>query len=157
MKASGIIHLLRPCFANAGKRVVKSPKLYFMDTGLVCHLLGWTSPRVARDGAMSGALFETYVVSEILKSYFNDGRDASNVFFYRDERKREVDLVIKDGFTLHPVEIKRSASPSVGDVKAFSVLEGIAGTQVGAGVVICQTDRAYSLKDGVRVVPLTSI
>lgn len=157
LKSSGIIHLLRPYAANASKRVIKSPKLYFMDTGLVCHLLGWTSPRVVRDGAMAGALFETFVVSEVLKSYFNDGRTADNVFFYRDERKREIDLVIKDGATLHPVEIKRSASPKLNDVKAFSVLDGIVGTEVGVGTVLCQTDTAYSLSETIRAMPLTSI
>ncbi|MBQ7626577.1 MAG: DUF4143 domain-containing protein, partial [Rhodocyclaceae bacterium] len=157
LKASGMVHLLRPYAANAGKRAIKSPKLYFMDTGLVCHLLGWTSPRVARDGAMSGALFETFVVAEILKSYFNDGRNANNVFFYRDERKREIDLVIRDGMTLHPVEIKKSASPQAADVRTFSVLEGMENTQVGAGAVICQTERAYSLRENVRAVPLTEI
>ena len=157
LKASGMVHLLRPYAANAGKRAIKSPKLYFMDTGLVCYLLGWTSPRVARDGAMSGALFETFVVAEILKSYFNDGRNANNVFFYRDERKREIDLVIRDGMTLHPVEIKKGASPQAADVRAFSVLEGMENTQVGAGAVICQTERAYSLRENVRAVPLTEI
>ena len=157
LKASGIVWLLRPYSANAGKRVIKSPKLYFLDTGLVCHLLGWTSPRVARDGAMAGALFETFAVSEVLKSYFNDARGAGNVFFYRDERKREVDLVVKEGNVLHPVEIKKGASPGASDAKAFSVLRGMAGVEVGAGAVICQTDKAYSIDANVRAVPLTCV
>lgn len=157
LKASGIIRLLRPFSANASKRVTKAPKLFFMDTGLVCHLLGWTNSRVARDGAMSGALFETFAVSEVLKSYLNDGRNAGSVYFYRDERKREIDLVIQDGRTLHPVEVKRSASPGKEALKNFSVLADASDFELGEGAVLCQTDRAYSLSDSVRAVPLTCI
>lgn len=157
LKASGIIRLLRPFHANAAKRVIKSPKLYFMDTGLVCHLLGWTSAKVARDGAMSGALFETFVVSEVLKTYLNDGRSAESVFFYRDERKREIDLVIQDGRTLHPVEVKKGASPGGEALRNFSVLDDVPGYEVGEGTVICQTDRAYSIGQNVRAMPITSI
>lgn len=157
LKASGIIRLMRPFHANSAKRVIKSPKLYFMDTGLVCHLLGWTSAKVARDGAMSGTLFETFVVSEVLKTYLNDGRSAESVFFYRDERKREIDLVIQDGRTLHPVEVKKGASPGGEALRNFSVLDDVPGYEVGEGTVICQTDRAYSIGQNVRAMPITSI
>ncbi len=157
LTSSGIIRLIRPYHTNASKRVIKSPKLYFMDTGLACHLLGWSNELAVRNGALSGALFETFVVAEILKSYLNDGRSTDNIFFYRDQQKREIDLLIRRGSTIHPIEIKKAASPTKDAIKNFSVLDNIGDIEIGCGAVICQTDTTYSLSDTVRAIPLSGI
>lgn len=106
LEASGIIRILRPFWANTTRRLAKTPKLYFMDTGLACHLAGWNTPEQLKRGAMAGHMFETFVVSEVLKSHMNAGRDPRNISFYRDSQKREIDLLIQDGKVMHPVEIK---------------------------------------------------
>ena len=157
LQASGLIHLVHPFFSNATKRVSKTPKLYFMDTGLVCHLLGWTTPTTLERGAMSGPIFETFVVSEIIKSHLNSGGDVRQIFFYRDSAKREIDVVIRDGRTLHPVEIKRAATPGREAIRHFSALATFRDFEVGSGAVICQTDRAFPLADDTMAVPITAI
>ncbi|MDO5094434.1 MAG: DUF4143 domain-containing protein, partial [Propionibacteriaceae bacterium] len=157
LQASGLIHLVHPLFSNATKRLSKTPKLYFMDTGLVCHLLGWTTPTTLERGAMSGAIFETFVVSEIIKSHLNSGGNVRQIFFYRDSATREIDVVIRDGRTLHPVEIKRVATPGREAIRHFSALATLQDFEVGSGAVICQTDRTFPLAEDVTAVPITAI
>jgi predicted AAA+ superfamily ATPase len=157
LQASGIIRLLRPIHVNIGKRLTKTAKLYFMDTGLACYLLGWNSAETLKNGAMSGQIFETFVVSEVLKSYLNAGLKTENIFFYRDTKKREIDLVIQEGQVLHPIEIKKSASPGKDAIANFFVLNNLSGFEVGTGAVLCQTDISYSISEGVRAEPLWSI
>ena len=157
LQASGVVRLLRPFWSNATKRLTKTPKLYFMDTGLACHLLGWSSPETLRRGAMAGHVFETFVVGEVIKSYLNAGGDARNVHFYRDARQREIDLIIQEGRVLHPVEITTSATVTREAVAGFSVLNDIGDYDVGAGAVICQTREPYPVTDTVKAVPVWSI
>ena len=157
LQASGVVRLLRPFWSNATKRLTKTPKLYFTDTGLACHLLGWSSPETLRRGAMAGHVFETFVVGEIIKSYLNAGGDARNVHFYRDARQREIDLIIQEGRVLHPVEIKTSATVTREAVAGFSVLNGVGDYDVGAGAVICQTREPYPVTATVKAVPVWSI
>lgn len=157
LQASGIIYIMQPFWANANKRLAKTPKLYFMDTGLACHLGGWNTPDQLARGAMSGQIFETFVVSEVLKSYMNAGRDTRSVSFYRDARKREIDLVIQNGRTLYPVEIKSNMSVRVDAVKNFSCLEDIPGYEIGLGHVICQTEKPYFITQNVQAVPVWAI
>ncbi|MGN0077076.1 MAG: ATP-binding protein [Parafannyhessea sp.] len=157
LEASGIVVILQPFWANANKRLTKTPKLYFMDTGLACYLTGWNTAEQLRRGAMSGRMFETFVVSEVLKSYANAGRDTRDVFFYRDARKREIDLVIKDGNTLHPIEIKAGANVRRDAIKNFSALDELSGYEVGFGNVICQTETPYMLGEKVQAVPVWAI
>ncbi|VEJ59466.1 ATP-binding protein [Arachnia propionica] len=157
LQASGVVRLLRPFWSNATKRLTKTPKLYFTDTGLACHLLGWSSPETLRRGAMAGHVFETFVVGEIIKSYLNAGGDARNVHFYRDARQREIDLVIQEGRVLHPVEIKTSATVTREAVAGFSVLNDVGDYDVGAGAVICQTREPYPVTATVKAVPVWSI
>ena len=105
LEASGVIKLLHPYEKNVSNRAVKTPKIYFMDTGLVCFLVGWSAPQVAMNGAMSGGLFENFVVSEIIKSYYNAGHETENIYFYRDKDKKEIDLLIeKEVITAEDVE-----------------------------------------------------
>ena len=157
LQASGVVRLLRPFWSNATKRLTKTPKLYFTDTGLACHLLGWSSPETLRRGAMAGHVFETFVVGEIIKSYLNAGGDARNVHFYRDARQREIDLVIQEGRVLHPVEIKTSATVTREAAAGFSVLNDVGDYDVGAGAVICQTREPYPVTATVKAVPVWSI
>ena len=157
LQASGVVRLLRPFWSNATKRFTKTPKLYFTDTGLACHLLGWSSPETLRRGAMAGHVFETFVVGEVIKSYLNAGGDARNVHFYRDARQREIDLIIQEGRVLHPVEIKTSATVTREAVAGFSVLNDVGDYDVGAGAVICQAREPYPVTAAVEAIPVWSI
>lgn len=157
LEASGIVHIMQPFWANASKRLAKTPKIYFMDTGLACHLTGWNTPEQLRLGAMSGHMFETFVVSEVLKSYMNAGRDTQDVSFYRDSRKREIDLVIQDGRTIHPVEIKAGIQVRQDAVRNFKCLENMPGYEVGFGHVICRTEEPYLITADVQAVPVWAI
>lgn len=157
LEASGIVHIMQPFWANTNKRLAKTPKIYFMDTGLACHLTGWNTPEQLRLGAMSGHMFETFVVSEVLKSYMNAGRDTRGVSFYRDSQKREIDLVIQEGRTVHPVEIKAGVQVRQDAVKNFKCLEDIPGYELGFGHVICRTDEPYLIAADVQAVPVWAI
>lgn len=157
LQASGLVRMLQPFWPNMEKRLSKMPKLYFMDTGLVCYLTRWTTADQLRVGAAAGHVFETFVVSEVLKSHLNAGGEARDVCFYRDVRKREIDIVIQDGRTLHPVEVKAGALIKPDAVKNFACLEGFEGYEVGFGHVICQTREPYLLAKNVQAVPVWEI
>ncbi|MBQ2570836.1 MAG: DUF4143 domain-containing protein, partial [Treponema sp.] len=144
---SGIVYLLRPYSSNVEKRVVKTPKMYFMDTGLAAYLTRWTNPEVMQNGAMAGAFFETYVVSEVIKSFANRGEDAP-LYFYRDKDKIEIDLLIEENNTLYPVEIKKTASPNSDDAKNFFITDRLKNVQIGQAVIVCGTDKVISVKKG---------
>ena len=152
--ASGVIKLLHPYEKNVSNRAVKTPKIYFMDTGLVCFLVGWSAPQVAMNGAMSGGLFENFVVSEIIKSYYNAGHETENIYFYRDKDKKEIDLLIEKDNVLYPIEIKKSALPTLDMAKHFSVLSKISGKTVGFGCILCQCDKALYLSNEVITLPI---
>jgi predicted AAA+ superfamily ATPase len=132
---SGIVTLVEPYFNNALKRIIKSPNMYFLDTGLCAYLTRWTSSETLEISAMSGAFFETYVVGEIIKSYYNAGKRPP-IFYYRDTDNKEIDLIIEQDNILYPIEIKKSGSPKKDAVKHFALLEKT-GKQVGTGNVIC--------------------
>ncbi len=145
--SSHIIALVQPYHNNALKRVVKMPLLHFLDTGLAVYLLRWGSPEVLERGAMSGAIFESYVFSEIYKSYLNAGKEPP-IYYYRDKDQKEIDLLIYQNGTLSPIEIKKAASPGRAAVKNFSVLNPVCAAretngletlkvEVGTGSVIC--------------------
>lgn len=135
--SSGIVTLIEPYFNNALKRIIKSPKMYFLDTGLCAYLTKWSTPQALEAGAMSGAFFETWVVSEIVKSYYNAGKRPP-IYYYRDKDNREIDLIIHENNILYPVEIKKSGNPGKDAIKHFSVLQNT-GLEVGEGSVICLT------------------
>ena len=133
--SSGIVTLVEPYFNNALKRIIKSPNMYFLDTGLCAYLTRWTSSETLEISAMSGAFFETYVVGEIIKSYYNAGKRPP-IFYYRDTDNKEIDLIMEQNNILSPIEIKKSGSPKKDAIKHFAILEKT-GKQVGAGNVIC--------------------
>ena len=157
LQASNIVRVIEPFWPNIDKRLTKTPKIFFMDTGLVCHLTRWTTPDQLRNGAAAGHIFKTFIVSEILKSFMNSGKSLHNVWFYRDTKKREIDLVIQDGHILHPVEIKVSATVKKDAVKNFACLENLPGYEVSFGHVICQTPEPYFITRTVQAVPVWGI
>lgn len=157
LQASNIVRVIEPFWPNVDKRLTKTPKLFFMDTGLVCHLTRWTTPEQLRRGAVAGHVFETFVVSEILKSYMNAGANLHDVWFYRDSKKREIDLVIQEGHILHPVEVKMAATVGSDAVKNFGCLENLSGYEVGFGHVVCQTAEPYFVTRNVQAISVWDI
>ena len=135
LETLGIIFYLHPYSNNMLKRLVKTPKYYFYDTGLVAYLTKWSSPETLENGAMNGAILENYVVSEIKKSYLNSGKDPF-MYYYRDKDAREIDIVLEQDGELNPIEIKKSANPAPEILRSFSVLEKT-GLKRGKGAVIC--------------------
>ena len=152
--ASNLVYLLQPYSNNITKRAVKTPKIYFLDTGLAAYLTKWNTPDVLKNGAMAGAFFESFVISEIIKSYYNKGVLEPPIYFYRDKDMNEIDLLIEDGGTLYPIEIKKHADPSKKDIEAFVMLDKIPNIQRGSGGVICLYDHLITLKDTDRIIPI---
>jgi uncharacterized protein len=157
LESSGLVYLLEPYYNNFNKRLVKTPKLYFLDTGLACWLLGWNTPKQLFNGAMWGHIFESFVFSEILKSYYNDGIVKPPLYYYRDTDKNEIDLLIANGDTLHPVEIKTSSDPKKSMVKAFRQIDNIPGIQKGTGALICLAKERLPLTEDVWIIPVWMI
>jgi len=150
LRSSNIIALVQPYYNNLLKRVTKSPMLHFLDTGLCAHLLKWGNPESLERGAMSGAFFESYVFSEIYKSYLNAGKEPP-IYYYRDKDKKEIDLIIYENGALYPIEIKKSASPGKEAIKHFGVLEPVTEPEkfgelsqtkikIGNGAVVCMAN-----------------
>ncbi|MCH4887222.1 ATP-binding protein [Acidaminobacter sp. JC074] len=135
---SGIVVLIEPYFNNALKRIVKAPNMYFMDTGLCAYLTRWTTSESLEVSAMSGAFFETFVVSEIIKSYLNAGRRPP-IFYYRDSDQKEIDLIIEENGLLQPIEIKKSGQPKSNSGRHFKILDKT-GKEHSKGNIICMCD-----------------
>jgi predicted AAA+ superfamily ATPase len=157
LRTSGVIYLLQPYYHNFNKRIVKTPKVYFLDTGLASYLTGWYTSEQLQFGAMSGCMFETFVVSEILKSYYNKGYDDFGFSFYRDKDMNEIDLLIENNGVLYPIEIKKTGSPNKQDIKAFSKLEKEDKKILGEGGVICMADSIRYLTTKDRVIPFKNL
>jgi predicted AAA+ superfamily ATPase len=152
LETSGLIYLLYPYYRNVNKRLVKTPKVYFLDTGLCSYLTRWPSPESLEAGAMSGAILETYLFSEILKSYWHNGK-APHLYYYRDLDQKEIDLIIETGDTLYPVEFKKTANPSQPAVKHFNLLAKL-GKKVGHGAIICLVEKDLPVSPEVTAVPV---
>lgn len=151
LQASGLVWLLEPYHTNLSKRLVKTPKLYFLDTGLAAYLTEWSSPSTLEAGALSGAIFETWVVGEMLKSWWHNGKQAP-FYYYRDKDQKEVDvLIVRDG-RIYPIEIKKTAQPSREAVRHFGLLEKL-GLEPGAGAVICLAPERLPLTAQVEAIP----
>ncbi len=152
LENSGIIFLLPPYYSNLNQRIIKSPKLYFLDTGLACWLCKWTSAESLEAGAMSGALLETWVISEILKSWWHQGLSV-DLYYYRDRDGKEIDLLIEQDGEIFPIEVKKSAHPGRDAIKHFKVLEGMQ-LKVGLGCVVCLASQQMPLTQSVEIVPV---
>ena len=155
LERSGVVHLLYPYSSNLAKRTIKAPKLYFLDTGLASYLCSWDTADTLRNGAQSGAMLETYVFSEILKSYWHNG-DVPNIFYYRDADQKEVDFVIERNMILYPIEVKKTASPDNSDFRTFKNLS-VFKKPVGTGAVICLYPKTTSIANNVISVPAWEI
>ena len=152
---SNLVYLLQPYSNNIIKRAIKTPKIYFLDTGLAAYLTRWNTADVLKNGAMAGAFFETFVIGEIIKSYSNRGILELPIYFYRDRDSVEIDLLIEDGGVLYPIEIKKHADPVKSDVAAFAILDQINNLKRGTGGVICLYDSLASIKGSDKVIPLS--
>ena len=157
LQASNIIYLLQPFSLNINKRIIKTPKVYFTDTGLVCYLCRWLTPETLANGAMAGSLYETFIVSEILKSYYNAGREP-DLYFFRNTDGQEVDLLFYRDGKLYPVEIKKTSSPDVKDAKHFGTLSTFfPSLEVSEGGIICNADDLLPLGQNFKIIPFRFI
>jgi len=150
--SSGIIFLLEPLHSNIHKRMTKSPKVYFLDTGLCAYLTRWNDSDTLEAGNMSGAILETFVVSEIIKSYYNAG-DTPRLAFYRDSNGNEIDLLIQENNIWYPMEIKKSAHPDRNAVKMFSALDEL-GLVRGNGGIMCLCDTVIPINAVDSYIPM---
>lgn len=163
LETSNIIYILYPYANKELKRVIKTPKLYFRDTGLACYLTRWLTVDTLKHGAMNEAMFETFVISEIIKSYSNNGLDYKKYMsFYngrdnKQETQAEIDLLIEENNVIYPIEIKMTMTPSANDIKNFSILDKIKSKKIGEGAVICQADKAGFINNDVNIIPYTYI
>lgn len=168
LEKSGLVYILKPYTPSVLSRAIKTPKLYFRDTGLCCYLTRWLTPETLKNGAMSGAIFETFVINEILKSYSNEGLDYDfDVFFYngKDKKKKkengqevevdgEIDLIIHENGILYPIEIKMTTKPQAIMASEFDVLDGVPDKKRGMGAIICLTERKLYLRENLVALPL---
>lgn len=155
LETLGIIFYLHPYSNNVLKRTVKTPKLYFYDTGLVCYLTKWSDASTLMSGAMSGALLENFAISEIVKSYLNCGREPF-VYYYRDKDTKEIDLIIESDGKLFPVEIKKTATPDVRLTNVFDVITK-SPLQRGTGAVLCTVEKLGAFDRDNLIIPIWMI
>lgn len=160
LERTGIIYLLQPYSASALKRTIRSPKLYFRDTGLVCYLTRWLTPDTLKHSAVAGSVFETFAVSEIIKSFSNEGMDYRfSIFYYRGKDKRiirdnEIDLIIEENGVLYPIEIKMTGNPKAAMGATNQVLDKLGDKKRGMGAILCLTDRKMYLRDNLLALPM---
>ena len=153
LKTSGIVYLLEPYMANISKRIIKAPKLYFMDTGLCAYLCKWPSAEMLENCAMSGAFFETFVVSEVIKNFYAYNKNPSEkLFYYRDIDRKEIDLLFVEGSNIYPIEIKKSTSPNK-PTKNFDILEKYK-LNIMPGLVIDTCDKIRAINEKAFAFPV---
>lgn len=155
LETLGIIFYLHPYSNNMLKRLVKTPKLYFYDTGLVCYLTRWSSPQTLACGAMNGALLENYVVAEIRKTYLNCGKEPY-LYYYRDKDAKEIDMVLEHDGVLNPIEIKKTANPGKELIRVFGLLDQ-ASVPRAKGAVICMKPGLGAIDRDNYIVPVWMI
>lgn len=160
LERTGIVYLLQPYSASALSRAIKAPKIYFRDTGLACYLTRWLTADALKNSAVAGNIFETYVVSEIIKSFSNEGIDYRFcIFYYRGKDKssageNEIDLIIEENGILYPIEIKMTGNPKASMGNTNPVLDKIPDKKRGLGVILCLIDKKTYLRDNLVALPL---
>lgn len=160
LERTGIVYLLQPYSASALNRAIRTPKIYFRDTGLACYLTRWLTADALKNSAVAGNMFETFVISEILKSYSNEGRDYRfNIFYYRGKDKNasdenEIDLIIEENGILYPVEIKMSGNPKAIMGAANPILDKIPDKKRGMGIILCLIDKKTYLRENLLALPI---
>lgn len=151
---TGIVYLLQPYFNNNIARIVKRPKIYFMDTGLACYLAGYMDSNTLEKSAFNGAIFETYIITEIIKSFSNNGKDSRKyLYYYRDNNGKEIDLLIFYDNTVYPIEIKKSYNPKKEAIKNFDIVNKF-GVNIGNGGVICMAKDIFPLDKNNYLLPI---
>lgn len=164
LERTGIICILQPYLSSHLTRAIKSPKVYFRDTGLAAYLTNWTTEAQLRDGAMGGAFFETFVVNEIIKSYTNAGKDYGQFLYYyrgKDRRKdgsgnpeSEIDFILEENGVLYPIEIKMSGNVRADMASAFPILDKVSDKKRGPGAILCRTEYRLKLRDNLYALPI---
>lgn len=163
LERTGIVYLLQPYSASVLKRAVRAPKIYFRDTGLACFLTRWQTADTLKNSAVAGNMFETFAVSEILKSYSNQGKDYRfQIFYYRGKDRKatsdnEIDLIIEEDGILYPVEIKMTGNPKASMGSTNTVLDLIPDKKRGNGVILCLIDRKTYLRENLIALPISYI
>ena len=163
LERTGIVYILQPYSSSALSRAIKTPKIYFRDTGLACYLTRWLTADALKNSAVAGNMFETFVVSEILKTYSNEGKDYRfSIFYYRGKDKKasgenEIDLVIEENGMLYPIEIKMTGNPRSNMAAANQILDKIPDRKRGMGVILCMADRKTYLRDNLVALPIEYI
>ncbi len=176
LEKTDIIFLLQPYFNSHLNRAIKRPKIYFRDTGLACFLTSWLTPETLKNGAIAGAMFETFVVNEIIKSFINSGKDYSKYIYYyrgkdKERRKKvdkfgnesieyeesEIDLIIEENGILYPVEIKKNSNPKANDADAFKLLDKDIDKKRGTGAIVCLSNYKLKLRDNLYCLPIEYI
>lgn len=171
LEKTGIIFILQPYHSSHLTRAIKTPKIYFRDTGLACYLTRWNSYEALENSAVAGNMFETFVINEIIKSFINEGLEYNfSVFYYRGKDKRrikqngetietenEIDLIIEENGVLYPIEIKKSAKPTKSMADAFDVLDKDVDKKRGMGAIVCLYDDKLYLKEDLIVLPIEYI
>lgn len=168
LERTGIVTILAPYYSGHLTRAIKTPKIYFRDTGLACYLSRWNNAEALESSAVAGNMFETFVVNEIIKSFINEGSEYQfSVFYYRGKDKKrsrqngekietenEIDFIIEENGVLYPIEIKKSAKPTKSMADAFDVLDKDTDKQRGLGVILCLYDEKLYLKEDLVVLPI---
>jgi predicted AAA+ superfamily ATPase len=159
---TNIVYLLQPYHNSHLDRAIKTPKLYFRDTGLAAYLSGWLTKDQLMKGAKNGAFFETFVVNELIKSFANEGKDYSKrIFFYNGKDKTpkggEIDFIIEENGTLYPIEIKKKDMPTADDASAFDVLDKDLNKKRGMGIIISSNPNKVYLRDNLLCLPVEYI
>ena len=154
---TGLVILLEPFSNNVIKRTIKRPKIYFMDTGLACFLAKYPNAEILEASAYAGHIFETYVVSEIIKTFANNGKNFKRyLFYYRDDKKREIDLIIDYNNKLYPIEVKKGKKPNGECTKNFEVLDSL-NNEKGKGIILCMSDEIFPIDRNNYYVPVSYI
>ena len=176
LQKTDIVYLLQPYYNSHLNRAIKSPKIYFRDTGLACFLTSWLTPETLKNGAIAGHMFETFVVNEIIKSFINVGKDYSKYIYYyhgKDKVKKkivaadgsvseeneesEIDIIIEENGVLYPIEIKKATNPTASDADAFTILDKDVGKKRGTGAIICLGEYKLKLRDNLYSLPIDYI
>lgn len=155
LEKSDIIFYLRPYSNNLLKRTVKTPKLYFFDTGLVAYLTKYSSPDILANGALNGAILENYAVSEFLKTYQNNAKECL-LWYYRDKEMHEIDMLIESDGMLHPLKVKRSVNPGNGLIGAFDILNR-GSVPKGKGALLCMRSTLSAVNSDNYIIPIWMI
>lgn len=155
LQTSGIVELLEPYHVNTTKRLSKTPKLYFMDTGLCCWLAGWDNAEQLMNSGYAGAILETWVYGQLVRSFANAG-ERPQLTYYRDRNGAEVDFLLEKNGCLYPMEVKRSSTPSINDLRWVKHIPP-GSNQLRPGIIFCTANSYTPLPFGAAAFPISAL